>query len=55
MMTLKAGAVFGKAAKKPTFQANAVLGLQIDCSFGGPNFLSKNITNTKINTSFLIN
>ena len=53
MMTLHGGTVFGKAANNPTLLANAVLGLMIDCLFGGPTFLSKMIPVTKMTRAFL--
>ena len=53
MMTLHGGSVFGKAANNPTLLANAVLGLMINCLFGGPTFLSKMIPVSKMNRAFL--
>ena len=54
MMTYHGGSVFGKACNNPSMLANSVLGLMIDCMFGGPTFLSKMVPVAKLNVDFLL-
>ena len=53
MMTYHAGSVFGRAINNPEFLANSVLGIMVDCMFGGPTFLSSMLPVAKLNSSFL--
>ena len=47
------GHIFGKAANNPDALANAVLAIMIKCLNGGPRFLVKMISVSKLNASFL--
>ena len=54
MMTYHGGSVFGRACNNPSMLANSVLGLMIDCMFGGPTFLSIMVPVAKLNVDFLL-
>ena len=53
MMLYHAGTLFGKASNNPSVLANAVLGIMIDCMYGGPTFLSSMIPVCKLKADFL--
>jgi len=53
MMTYHGGTIFGKALNYPDLLATTVLGIMINCMFGGPTFLSSMIPVTKLNSPFL--
>lgn len=53
MMLYHGGQVFGRSADNPECLAKTVLGIMISCMFGGPNFLSKILPTSRLNSSFL--
>ena len=53
MMLYHGGQVFGKSADDPDSLAKTVLGIMVNCMFGGPKFISKLIPVSKLNATFL--
>ena len=52
-MLYHGGTVFGKACNNPSLLANTVLGIMINCMFGGPTFLTRMLPVAKLNAEFL--
>ena len=53
MMLYHGGTLFGKAMDDLTSLAKTVLGVMVNCLFGGPSFISKMIPIRKLNSQFL--
>ena len=53
MMLYHGGQVFGKSVDNPGCLAKTVLGIMVSCLFGGPNFLSRILPISKLNSTFL--
>ena len=53
MLLYSGGSLFGKAANNPTELARSVLGFQVVSIMGGPDFLSKMVPVSKMNSKFL--
>ena len=43
----------GKVCNNPSLLANTVLGVMINCMFGGPTYLTRMLPVAKLNTEFL--
>ena len=54
-MLYHGGRVFGRSVDDPQCLAKNVLGLMISCMFGGPQFLSKILPISRLNSQFLHN
>ena len=53
-MLYHGGTIFGKACNNPSLLANTVLGIMVDCMYGGPTFLLRMLPVAKLNSEFLI-
>lgn len=53
MMLFHGGQVFGRSVDNPECLAKTVLGIMVSCMFGGPNFLSKILPISRLNSTFL--
>ena len=54
MMLYHGGQVFGRGVDDPSCLAKTVLGIMVSCMFGGPNFLSRILPISKLNSAFLL-
>ena len=53
MMLYHGGQIFGRSVDNPQCLARTVLGIMVSCMFGGPNFLSKILPVSRLNSTFL--
>ena len=53
MMLYHGGTVFGKACNNPFLLGNTVLGIMINCMYGGQTFLTRMLPVAKLNAEFL--
>ena len=53
MMLYHGGCVFGRSVDNPECLAKTVLGIMVSCLFGGPNFLTKLLPISRLNSNFL--
>ena len=53
MLLYHGGQIFGKSVDDPNSLAKTVLGIMVNCLFGGPTFISKLLPVSKLNSTFL--